>query len=87
MAASTSAASSSSRNSARCRRGLTPAAAYCPVTGLVTLRGLNPLYGVFLVNQLGVANRQERVQAMESVFRHINPSMVPGLKELTSSSI
>ncbi|MHC4178704.1 MAG: DEAD/DEAH box helicase, partial [Planctomycetota bacterium] len=35
---------------------------------LVTLRGLNPLYGVFLVNQLGIANREERVQAMESVL-------------------
>lgn len=35
---------------------------------LVTLRGLNPLYGVFLVNQLGIADRRERVQAMESVL-------------------
>jgi hypothetical protein len=35
---------------------------------LTTLRGLNPLYGVFLVNQLGIANREERVQAMESVL-------------------
>jgi superfamily II DNA/RNA helicase len=35
---------------------------------LVMLRGVNPLYGVFLVNQLGIANRQERVQAMESVL-------------------
>jgi len=35
---------------------------------LVTLRGLNPLYGVFLINQLGIANREERVQAMESVL-------------------
>ena len=35
---------------------------------LVTLRGLNPLYGVFLVNQLGIANREERIQAMESVL-------------------
>ncbi|HUT12895.1 MAG TPA: DEAD/DEAH box helicase [Thermoguttaceae bacterium] len=35
---------------------------------LLLLRGLNPLYGVFLVNQLGIANRQERVQAMESVL-------------------
>jgi len=34
----------------------------------VTLRGLNPLYGVFLVNQLGIANREERIQAMESVL-------------------
>jgi hypothetical protein len=35
---------------------------------LVTLRGLNPLYGVFMVNQLGIANREERIQAMESVL-------------------
>jgi len=35
---------------------------------LLLLRGLNPLYGVFLVNQLGIANRQERIQAMESVL-------------------
>ena len=35
---------------------------------LVTLRGLNPLYGVFLVSQLGVADREERIQAMESVL-------------------
>jgi len=35
---------------------------------LVLFRGLNPLYGVFLVNQLGIANREERIQAMESVL-------------------
>ncbi len=31
-------------------------------------RGVNPLYGVFLINQLGTADRAERVQAMESVL-------------------
>jgi hypothetical protein len=31
-------------------------------------RGINPLYAVFLVNQLGIADRNERVQAMESVL-------------------
>ncbi len=31
-------------------------------------RGVNPLYGMYLVNQLGIANRQERIQAMESVL-------------------
>jgi superfamily II DNA/RNA helicase len=31
-------------------------------------RGINPLYAVFLVNQLGTADRNERVQAMESVL-------------------
>jgi len=35
---------------------------------LAGLRGLNPLYGIFLVNQLGIANREERIQAMESVM-------------------
>ena len=35
---------------------------------LLLFRGVNPLYGMFLVNQLGVANRAERVQAMESVL-------------------
>lgn len=31
-------------------------------------RSVNPLYGVFLINQLGVANTQEILQAMESVL-------------------
>ena len=31
-------------------------------------RGINPLYAVFLVNQLGIADRNERIQAMESVL-------------------
>ncbi len=35
---------------------------------LVLFRGVNPLYGMFLVNQLGIANREERIQAMESVL-------------------
>ncbi len=35
---------------------------------LLLLRGINPLYGVFLVNQLGIANREERIQALESVL-------------------
>ena len=35
---------------------------------LLIFRGVNPLYGVFLINQLGVANREERIQAMESVL-------------------
>lgn len=35
---------------------------------LVLFRGVNPLYGLFLVNQLGIANREERIQAMESVL-------------------
>jgi superfamily II DNA/RNA helicase len=35
---------------------------------LVQLRGINPLYAVYLVNQLGIADRAERVQAFESVL-------------------
>ena len=35
---------------------------------LLMFRGVNPLYGVFLVNQLGIADRAERVQAIESVL-------------------
>jgi len=35
---------------------------------LVLFRGVNPLYGMFLINQLGIASREERIQAMESVL-------------------
>jgi superfamily II DNA/RNA helicase len=35
---------------------------------LALLRGVHPLYGLFLVNQLGIADRNERLQAMESVL-------------------
>ena len=35
---------------------------------LVKLRGINPLYGIYLVNQLGIASREERLQAFESVL-------------------
>jgi hypothetical protein len=35
---------------------------------LLKLRGINPLYGVYLVNQLGIASREERIQAFESVL-------------------
>lgn len=50
------------------------------------LRGVNPLYGIFLVNQLGIADRRERLQAFESVLempgsvaRHVR---VPDQEEL-----
>ncbi|MHC4400256.1 MAG: DEAD/DEAH box helicase [Planctomycetota bacterium] len=53
---------------------------------LLLLRGVNPLYGVFLVNQLGVADRQERIQAVESVLelpRSVGYHLrVPGQEEL-----
>jgi hypothetical protein len=35
---------------------------------LLQLRGINPLYGIYLVNQLGIASREERLQAFESVL-------------------
>jgi superfamily II DNA/RNA helicase len=35
---------------------------------LLKLRGINPLYGIFLVNQLGIASREERIQAFESLL-------------------
>ena len=41
-------------------------------------RGVNPMYGVFLINQLGIADRAERIQAMESVLelpRSIGPAV------------
>ncbi len=53
---------------------------------LVALRGVNPLYGVFVINQLGIADGAERIQAMESILEL--PSSVgrfvrvPGPEEL-----
>ena len=35
---------------------------------LLAFRGVNPLYGVFLINQLGTADRNERIQAIESIL-------------------
>ncbi|MHB1035997.1 MAG: DEAD/DEAH box helicase [Pirellulales bacterium] len=35
---------------------------------LALFRSVNPLYGMFLVNQLGIADRAERLQALESVL-------------------
>jgi superfamily II DNA/RNA helicase len=35
---------------------------------LLILRGVNPIYGVFMVNQLGIADRAERIQGLESVL-------------------
>jgi superfamily II DNA/RNA helicase len=49
-------------------------------------RGIHPLYAVFLLNQLGIASRAERLQAMESVLelpRSIGPAVrVPLQKDL-----
>lgn len=35
---------------------------------LLRFRGINPLYGVYLVHQLGIASWEERLQALESVL-------------------
>ncbi|MGE0755582.1 MAG: DEAD/DEAH box helicase [Pirellulaceae bacterium] len=35
---------------------------------LLKFRGINPLYGVFLINHLGIADAAERLQAMEGVL-------------------
>jgi superfamily II DNA/RNA helicase len=35
---------------------------------LLLLRGVNPLYGLYLINELGIADREERLQAIESVL-------------------
>ena len=36
---------------------------------LLKIRGVNPIYGVFLVNQLGIADECERIQAFESLLQ------------------
>ena len=35
---------------------------------LLEFRSINPVYGVFLIEQLGIADRSERIQAFESVL-------------------
>src|SRR6185437_3428132 len=35
---------------------------------LLPFRSVNPLYGAFLIEQLGIADRTERLQALESVL-------------------
>lgn len=53
---------------------------------LFRIRSINPLYGMFLLNQLGIADRAERIQAFESVLElpnSIGPSVrVPRREEL-----
>jgi superfamily II DNA/RNA helicase len=50
--------------------GATPTPA---LSRLRAFRSVHPLYGAFLVSQLGVAGRDERLQAMESVLRLPGP--------------
>jgi superfamily II DNA/RNA helicase len=40
---------------------------------LLVFRSVHPLYGAFLLNHLGIANRDERVQALESVLEMPRP--------------
>ncbi len=40
---------------------------------LLIFRSVHPLYGAFLIEQLGIANRDERLQAMESVLEMPRP--------------
>jgi superfamily II DNA/RNA helicase len=40
---------------------------------LLVFRGIHPLYGAFLINQLGIADRSERLQALESVLEVPRP--------------
>ncbi len=35
---------------------------------ILGLRGVNPLFGVFVINQLGIADHNERIQAFESIL-------------------
>jgi superfamily II DNA/RNA helicase len=47
-----------------------------PKPGLATLlvfRSIHPLYGAFLLEHLGIANRDERIQALESVLELPRP--------------
>ncbi len=53
---------------------------------LLVFRSVHPLYGAFLVDQLGIADRIERLQAMESVLEIPRPLLryvrVPGPDQL-----
>ncbi len=49
------------------------------LSDLLKFRGVNPIYGLFLVEQLGLANREERVQAFESILELPN-SVAPQVR-------
>jgi len=42
---------------------------------LLVFRSVHPLYGAYLVEQLGIANREERIQAFESVLEMPRPML------------
>jgi superfamily II DNA/RNA helicase len=58
---------------------------------LSQLRGIHPLYGVFMIHHLGIADRAERIQALESVLelpRSLGPSIrVPRYDELPAGPL
>ncbi|MEZ6094314.1 MAG: DEAD/DEAH box helicase [Pirellulaceae bacterium] len=58
---------------------------------LLKLKGVHPLYAMFLMNHLGIADRNEKIQAMESLLE-ISPSLgraidVPPLDEMPSGPL
>ncbi|MCH2177410.1 MAG: DEAD/DEAH box helicase [Mariniblastus sp.] len=59
--------------------------------GLLNLRGVHPLYGLFLMNHLGIADRTERIQAMESLLelpRSLGKAIrIPPLDEMPSGPL
>jgi hypothetical protein len=58
---------------------------------LLVFRSVHPLYGAFLLNQLGIADRNERLQALESVLEIPRPLLryvrVPGPDVLPSGPL
>jgi superfamily II DNA/RNA helicase len=58
---------------------------------LLVFRSVHPLYGAFLINQLGIADWSERLQAMESVLEVPRPLLrylrVPSPEELPSGPL
>ena len=46
---------------------------------LLKFRGVNPIYGLFLIEHLGLANREERIQAFESILELPN-SVAPQVR-------
>src|SRR5205823_6596823 len=58
-----------------------PPPAYVPVRAhptpaldsLLVFRSIHPLYGAFLLDHLGIADRSERIQALESVLEMPRP--------------
>ncbi len=61
------------------------------LAGLLHLRGVHPLYGLFLMNHLGVADRNERIQAMESLLelpRSLGRAIrIPPLEEMPAGPL